>query len=91
MKNSDRGDQNVDCGGDSIYRPSEIQEIFGIKQCTYYDRLKFLGMEANRDENGKPYLDKSQVDLLEKLDHYIHENGKMDGFQGRTNIMYPEN
>jgi hypothetical protein len=59
--------------------------MFGIKQRTYYDRLKFLGLEAYKDEDGKPYLDESQVALLEKLDEYIKRTGKMDGFDLSNN------
>ena len=62
-------------------RPEDIQEMFGIKKVAYYNRLKFLGMEARRDEEGKPYLEESQVALLEELDEYIKKEGKMEGFE----------
>jgi hypothetical protein len=65
-------------------RPEDIQEMFGIKKVAYYNRLKFLGMEAYKDEDGKPYLDEAQVALLEKLDDYIKLNGKMEGFDGNN-------
>ena len=74
-----------DCREVSIYRPEDIQEMFGIKQRTYYHRLKFLGMEAHKDENGKPYLDESQVALLQELDEYMKNNGKMEGFEPNNN------
>jgi hypothetical protein len=61
-------------------RPEDIQEMFGIKKVAYYNRLKFLGIEAYKDEQGKPYLDESQVALLEELDEYIKKEGKMEGF-----------
>lgn len=61
-------------------RPEDIQQMFGIKKVAYYNRLKFLGIEAYKDENGKPYLDEEQVGLLEELDEYIKKEGKMEGF-----------
>ena len=69
MTNPNCGEINADCGGASIYRPSEVQEMFDIKQRTYYDRLKFLKLEAHKDNEGKSYLDKSQINLLEELDN----------------------
>lgn len=66
-------------------RPEDIQEMFGIKKVAYYNRLKFLGMEANKDENGKPYLDEFQVALLEEMDEYIKKEGKMEGFEPSNN------
>ena len=79
------GEKTLDCGQTSIYRPSDVQEMFGIKQRTYYDRLKFLGIEAYKDEEGKPYLDDSQVALLEELDEHIKKEGKMEGFDPTNN------
>ena len=73
-----------DCSQSPIYRPEDIQEMFGIKQRAYYNRLTFLGIEAYKDEEGKPYLDEAQVALLEKLDDYIKLNGKMEGFDGNN-------
>ena len=67
-----------------LKRPEDIQGMFGIKKVAYYARLKFLGMEANKDENGKPYLDESQVALLEELDKYIKKEGKMEGFSASS-------
>jgi hypothetical protein len=66
--------------GNSAYRPEDVQEMFGIKQRAYYNRLKFLGIEANKDEQGKPYLNLEQVELLKALHEHINETGKMEGF-----------
>jgi hypothetical protein len=79
------GDNSPDCGHTSCYRSTDIQEMFGIKQRTYYDRLKFLGIESHKDEDGKPYLDEQQLDLLTKLDEYIRRTGKMEGFDPTNN------
>ncbi|MGB5771289.1 MAG: hypothetical protein WBM32_15695, partial [Crocosphaera sp.] len=63
-----------------MYRPEEVQEMFGIKKVAYYNRLKFLEMQAHKDEGGKAYLDDNQLDILKELDEYISINGKMTGF-----------
>ena len=68
-----------------IYRPEEVQEMFGIKQRAYYNRIKYLKIEAYRDEEGKVYLDQEQVNLLEKLDEYVSITGKMEGFEPNNN------
>ena len=39
---------------------------------------------ANRDSEGKPYLDEEQVALLEELDEYIKKEGKMEGFDSNN-------
>ncbi len=62
------------------YRPEEVQRIFSIKSAQYYERLKFLGDKANKDKEGKAYLDKSQFERMKRLDQHIRETGEMDGF-----------
>ncbi|MCY6494108.1 hypothetical protein [Leptolyngbya sp. GGD] len=62
------------------YRPDEVQREFDIKSAQYYERLKFLGIKAHKDEKGKAYLDQSQFDRMKRLDHHIRETGEMDGF-----------
>jgi hypothetical protein len=69
----------------SLYRPEDVQEMFGIKQRAYYNRLKYLGIEANKDEQGKPYLDAEQVELLKAFHEHINETGKMEGFPNSQN------
>ena len=79
------GEKTPECGATSYFRPEDVQEMLGIKRRTYYDRLKFLGIEANRDSEGRSYLDDSQLDLLTKLDEYIRRTGKMEGFDPTNN------
>ena len=66
-------------------RPEEVQEMFSIKKVAYYNRLKFLEMQAHKDERGKAYLDEKQLDILKELDEYISINGKMTGFSYSKN------
>ena len=63
-----------------MYRPEDVQEMFGIKKVAYYNRLKFLEIQAHKDEDNKAYLDENQLDMLKELDEYININGKMAGF-----------
>jgi len=70
----------------TIYRPEELQELFGIKKASYYNRLKHLGIEAHKDSEGKPYLDEAQFETLKALHDHINETGKMDGFINTNNV-----
>ncbi len=63
------------------FTPNEIIQLFGIKKTAYYERLKFLGITAHKDESGKAYLDDEQVELLKKLDSHVKATGKMEGFE----------
>ena len=67
------------------FRPEDVQEMFGIKKSQYYDRMRYLGIKANRDSQGKSYLDESQLELLKGLDEYIKQEGKMEGFEANNN------
>lgn len=61
-------------------RPEQAMEQLGIKKDAYYEDLKFLGIKANRDSEGKSYLDESQFELLKKLRLHVDATGKRDGF-----------
>ncbi|MDB9529945.1 hypothetical protein PN498_28420 [Oscillatoria sp. CS-180] len=62
-------------------RPEQAMEQLGLKKDAYYDDLKFLGIKANRDSDGKSYLDEAQFQLLAALRQHVTEIGKRDGFQ----------
>jgi len=64
---------------DRHYR-EEICDLLQIKKDTYYKRVKFLGIEAYRDEEKRTYLDDAQLQLLLALDSHIANTGKMEGF-----------
>lgn len=61
-------------------RPDEICEVLGIGTSTYYNRLKYLGIEASKDGDGA-YLNAEQMKLMEELNEHIKETGKMKGFR----------
>jgi hypothetical protein len=65
-------------------RPEELQNKYGIKKEAYYERLRFLGMKAHKDSQNRAYLTDDQVNLMDELDSYIKENGKMEGFSNRN-------
>ncbi|MBD1855512.1 MULTISPECIES: hypothetical protein [Leptolyngbya] len=77
-QNSAAVDQNS--ATEMQYRPDEVQREFDIKSAQYYERLKFLGIKAHKDGQGKAYLDQSQFDRMKRLDQHIRETGEMDGF-----------
>jgi hypothetical protein len=62
-------------------RPEQAMEQLGIKKDAYYEDLKFLDLKANRDSDGKSYLDEEQFQLLVSLRRHVEETGKRDGFQ----------
>jgi hypothetical protein len=70
--------------------PEEACEVLGIKKSPYYDRLRFLGIKAERDEEGT-YLNAEQMKLMEELDKHIRQTGKMEGFQGGGQLALSEN
>jgi hypothetical protein len=76
---------NRNSAAPDYFRPEEVQEMFGIKKTQYYDRMRYLGIKANRDSEGKSYLVREQIDLLEELDEYIKKEGKMSGFEPSHN------
>ncbi|MEG4242984.1 hypothetical protein QUA51_09785 [Microcoleus sp. Pol10_D6] len=70
-------------------RPDEICEKLGIGTSTYYNRLKYLGIEASRDADG-PYLNAEQMKLMEELSEHIRQTGKMQGFGGGGQLALSE-
>jgi hypothetical protein len=69
--------------------PDEACEILGIKKSPYYERLRFLGIKANKDEEGT-YLNAEQMKLMQDLDNHIRETGKMEGFSGGGQLALSE-
>lgn len=63
------------------WRQDKVCEDLGIKQTTYYNRLKFLEIEPSKDEEGT-YLSGEQMKMMWELDEHIRETGKMKGFRG---------
>jgi hypothetical protein len=61
----------------------------GIKKTPYYERLRFLGIKAERDEEGT-YLNAEQMKLMQDLDKHIRQTGKMEGFQGGGQLALSE-
>ncbi|MEG4912242.1 hypothetical protein [Microcoleus sp. B7-D4] len=70
-------------------RPDAICEKLSIGSSTYYNRLKHLGIEASKDEDG-PYLNAEQMKLMEDLSEHIKATGKMQGFGGGGQLALSE-
>ena len=56
-------------------------EQLGLKRDAYYSDLKFLGIKAQKDSEGKSFLEESQFQLLVALRKHVAETGKREGFQ----------
>jgi predicted RND superfamily exporter protein len=63
------------------WRLDQICQVFSIEKSTYYNRLKYLGIEASRDTEGT-YLNAEQMKLMEDLNEHIRQTGRMRGFRG---------
>ncbi|MEM6424229.1 MAG: hypothetical protein AAF728_03575 [Cyanobacteria bacterium P01_D01_bin.128] len=62
-------------------RPEQAMEQLGLKKDAYYGDLKYLGVQAQRDSEGRSYLEEDQFQLLVALRKHVEETGKRDGFQ----------
>ncbi|MBW4523345.1 MAG: hypothetical protein KME16_27215 [Scytolyngbya sp. HA4215-MV1] len=61
-------------------RPEELMEELGIKKDVYYAYLKYLGIKAEKDLEGKAYLTDEQANAIRALRSHVQNTGKMDGF-----------
>lgn len=72
--------------------PEEACEALGIKKSPYYQRLRFLGIKAHKDDEGKgTYLTEDQMKLMWDLHEHIKQTGKMEGFSGGGQLALVEN
>lgn len=72
--------------------PEEACEALGIKKSPYYQRLKFLNIKAQKDDEGKgTYLTEDQMKLMWDLHEHIKQTGKMEGFSGGGQLALVEN
>ncbi|MEM6398783.1 MAG: hypothetical protein AAF757_00915 [Cyanobacteria bacterium P01_D01_bin.116] len=62
------------------YRPETLIEKYSIKSSAYYQRIKFLKIKAQKDENNKAYLTGEQVAIMDALHEHVQATGKMQGF-----------
>jgi hypothetical protein len=69
--------------------PEEACEALGIKKSPYYERLRFLGIKANKDDEGT-YLNAEQMRMMWDLNEHILRTGKMEGFQGGGQLALSE-
>jgi hypothetical protein len=69
--------------------PEEACEALGIKKTPYYQRLRFLNIKANKDEEGT-YLTEDQMKLMWDLHEHIKQTGKMEGFSGGGQLALVE-
>ncbi|MGK7892707.1 MAG: hypothetical protein AB4372_03405 [Xenococcus sp. (in: cyanobacteria)] len=61
-------------------RPDELQNQLSIGKDTYYDDLKYLGIKAAKDEDGKAYLTFDQANQVRALRSHVSETGSRKGF-----------
>lgn len=61
-------------------RPDEAMDQLGVKKDAFYDRLKYLGIRLDKDDDGKTFLTPEQFGQMESLGQHIRETGKKEGF-----------
>ncbi|QQE64179.1 hypothetical protein GFS31_08580 [Leptolyngbya sp. BL0902] len=62
-------------------RPDDLMEELGIKKDAYYAYLKHLDIKAQRDGDGKAYLEPDQADRIRALRSHVQETGRIEGFE----------
>ncbi len=60
--------------------PDTLQNELSIKRATYYADLKHLGIIADKDEEGKPYLTFEEAEQVRQLRSYVSKYGTRKGF-----------
>ena len=60
--------------------PDTLQNELSIKRATYYADLKHLGIIANKDDEGKPYLTFEEAEQVRQLRSYVSKYGSRKGF-----------
>ena len=60
--------------------PDTLQNELSIKRATYYADLKHLGIIADKDEEGKPYLTFDEAEQVRQLRSYVSKYGTRKGF-----------
>ena len=60
--------------------PDTLQNELSIKRATYYADLKHLGIIADKDEEGKPYLTFDEAEQVRQLRSYVNNYGTRKGF-----------
>lgn len=61
-------------------RPDDLMSELSIGKDTYYDDLRFLGLRAEKDSEGKAYLTEEQANLVRALRSHVSNVGKREGF-----------
>ena len=71
---------NQNSAPNNSIRPDELQAQLSIGKDTYYDDLKYLGIKAQKDSEGKAYLTFEQAEQVRALRSYVIEKGTRKGF-----------
>ena len=71
-------DQNS--GVEHQIRPKQLQDELSIKQDAYYAYLKHLNIKAQKDSEGKAYLEPEEANLIRLLREHVFAGGKIADF-----------
>ena len=62
-------------------RPEELMEELGIKKDAYYKDVNYLGIEVQKDSEGRAYLTQEQANQIRALRSYVEQKGKRNRFE----------
>ena len=65
-------------------RPEDLMKEFNIKKDTYYDDVKYLNLNIEKDSENKPYLTFEQAEQIRALRFYVKNTGKREGFSNNS-------
>jgi hypothetical protein len=65
-------------------RPEDLMKEFNIKKDTYYDDVKYLNLEIEKNSENKPYLTFEQAEQIRALRFYVKNTGKREGFSNNS-------
>ena len=68
-------------GVEVTIRPETLMEELGIKKSVYYEDIKFLGLELEKDDNSKVFLKEDQANQVRALRSHVKITGKRNGFE----------
>ncbi len=61
-------------------RPEDLQAQLSVGRDAYYADLRYLGIKADKDDEGKAYLTFEQAEQIRQLRSYVSKYGTRKGF-----------
>jgi hypothetical protein len=82
---------NQNLSPEQTIRPEDLMNEFNIKKDTYYDDVKFLDIDVQKDSENKPYLTFEQAEQIRALRSHVKNTGKREGFINSSIVKVDDN